>query len=173
MDGEEIYIIKMKIRIYLEFIESNKYVFYKVINKKKKKVNSGYFLNDNTIELLSEGISDEYILVVYPKYYSKLKWFLVWVFLGLIELIASSFGSFGSDSKMYKAFYIKLKNECDEINLNFNNARFELTCLDNCCEIREEIRGRLYSILVSLLGLSIFICLIAIIVCIRVYIKND
>ena len=41
--GEQGYIIKMKIRIYSEFIESNKYVFYKVINKKRKKLIVAFF----------------------------------------------------------------------------------------------------------------------------------
>lgn len=161
----------MKINIRSENTNFNMYILYKIENWKRKKIRKNLF-NDNEVEQLIETNEiRKLILGVYPKYYSKFKWLLVWLLLSFVELFGTSFGSFGSDSKMYKEFIIEFKEELSELNICFNGSRFDLSSIEDIV-ISEKIKGKFLAIIISVLGLMIWILLIFIIILIQILSKK-
>lgn len=162
----------MMINIKSEYTDSNKYVIYKMESGKRKKICKGIF-NDSKYLHLNEEVNEKLIMIVYPKYYSKLKWFLVWFLLSFVELYATCFGSFGTDSKMYKEFVIDINTNVSELDLIFNKPRYDLTSSTNGVVINEQIKGKLYAILISILCLGLFILIIFAIVFLQIYFEKN
>ncbi len=92
--------------------------------------------------------------------------------LSLVELYATCFGSFGSDSKMYKEFSIDINNSLLELDLVFNKSKYALKSLTDDVLISEQIKGKLYAILISILGLVLFILIVITIVFLQIYLMK-
>ena len=151
----------MALIIKSEHIDSNKYVLYTINDKnKKRKISKGFFKNNEAIKIDLKDNSRKYLLAVYPKYYSKIKWILLWLFLCVIELIDSCLTSADDHKKMYKTFYFEIPDEIDDVELIFNWPRYELTTNISDIKIKEKVKGRLMGILISIVGIIIiaFIC---------------
>lgn len=142
-----------------ELPDLNKYVLYGIKDGKKYKVNSGIF-NDSTDVVVEIYCYNEFKLCVYPKYLSKFRYIMLWMVLGFIELIATSFGSFGNETKLYKVFCIEVPKETSNVELVFNRPRFDLVSNVNECKITEFVKGKFYSVIFSIMGLIIFIGII-------------
>lgn len=172
MVGVRICIINMIINIRSEYTDSNKYVLYKIESGKKIKICKGIFNDSECIHVNETLKTNKLVMIVYPKYYSKFKWFFVWLLLSIVELYATCFGSFASNSKMYKEFTIVVDESLKELNLVFNKSRYDLTSSTEGVLISEKIKGRLYTILISIFGLAFIILLIFCIVFIQIYLER-
>lgn len=160
------------INIKSEHTESNKYILYKIESGKRKKLCKGIFNDAESIHINEPIKNQKLLMVVYPKYYSKFKWFFVWLLLSLVELYATCFGSFGSDSKMYKEFSIDINNQLSEVDLVFNKSRYDLKSTTDGVLITEQIKGKLYTILISIFGLVLFVSFVFAIVWLQIYLEK-
>ncbi len=150
----------MEIILKSEYTDNNKFCLYSYKYGKKKKLRKGFFKDDSAVTINVNDNSDKYILFVYPKYYSKLGWLLLWLLLCFVELISTCFAFFGSDTKMYKSFSFEIPKEIDEVEFTFNRPRYDLICSNNNIVIKESKKGRLFSILISLAGVLVYILII-------------
>lgn len=162
----------MEINIKSENTIINKYILYEVKQNRKIKVCQGIFNDNKCLNIKRIENYEKYLLVVYPKYLSKLKWFVVWMLLSIVELFSTWFGSFGSDSKMYKEFLIDVDDNIEQIDLIFNRPRFDLSTTTNGICISEKVKGKLISILISFFGLLLFVLLIFTIVFLQIYFRK-
>lgn len=161
----------MRIRLKTDNSKINRYKLYSINEKKRKLISHGRMngLYEKVIEL---DKNCDLFLVVYPKYYSSINWFLLWVLLCFVELIATTFGSFGTNKKMYKQFHLRCK-ELEYIELCFDERNFSLTSSNTNVTIDEKIKGKKETIIVSLLGVLLFIGIMFAIVFIIHSVRND
>lgn len=95
--------IFLLIELKTENAVKNKVVFYGIKNNKKYKLKK-IRLNGNESKKIDILNYKKIEIYIYPKYFTTIRWFVVWFLLSFIELIGTSFGSIGTDSKMYKVF---------------------------------------------------------------------